>query len=417
MLGALWLVTALQTQTTSARLLGDARGAIDRRQLAQAGPLLDSALTTATNSRDSINALFWTSAWHHLSGRDSLARASARGVFAISPDITFYGATNVSSSFVAMLEQERHADNDPNPAYLSGNVEVAPSRVSGPPVAYPLDAWRRQVKGRAVIEGVVDTTGKLEPDAVEIIEVPDSQLIEPFREAMLAAQFTPGRIKGKPVRTWTRLGMMLQPGPPPNPTDLVRKARGQIAAHDAERALALLDFAEDPLVRPTPGVVAYAKLVRGLALQSLGRDSLANVAFDAGVAGVADLTRKGVDLAPSVRQLADSIRRSRSAAPRSPAGTPTTSESVDQQPAILTFPPIEYPAEMRTLGVGGTVIVEIAVDSTGRPVPESARVVQTPNPGLNAAALKAVGAATYRPARRGGRPIRVVLRQPVTFFQ
>ncbi len=409
------LVTLLALQAPTSTLLRDARAAIDERQLDRAGPLLESALRSAATPRDSIDALSWTSAWHFLSGRDSLARVFARRVFIINPDVTFYGAAGVSPSFVTLLEQERHGGIDRNPVYLLSDVEVPPTRVSGPPVAYPSGPWRRQVKGRALISGVIDTTGKLEQENLDIIEVPDSQLAEPFRQAMLAAQFTPGRIKGKPVRTFMNLGMMLQPGPPPNPTDLVRKAR-QVAVRHSDSALALLDLAEDPLVRPTPGVLAYAKLVRGLALQSQGRDSLAGVTFDAGIAGVADLTRQGVDLAPSVRQLADSVRRSRRTAATA-AGQPTAVEPVERQPTIVSAPPLEYPPEMRTLGVGGTVIVEQTIDSTGRPVPGTARVVQSPNPGLNAAALKVVTGALYRPALRGGQAVRVSIRQPVTFFQ
>jgi hypothetical protein len=113
------------------------------------------------------------------------------------------------------------------------------------------------------------------------------------------------------VRTLTRLGIMLQPGPPPNPTDLVRQARALIPAGRADSALTLLDFADDPLVRPTPGVTAFSHLVRGLAWRALGSDSAARAAFDRGLEGIASLTRSGVDLAPFVLQLADSIRRTR----------------------------------------------------------------------------------------------------------
>ncbi|WP_162897507.1 hypothetical protein, partial [Raoultella ornithinolytica] len=124
-----------------------------------------------------------------------------------------------------------------------------------------------------------------------------------------------------------------------------------------------------------PPLEVYSQLVRGLALHSLGRDSLSAAAFDAGAAGVADLTKQGVDLAPFVRQLADSIRRARrnvSAAARSGMGTPVALETVDRAPAVATFGAIVYPPEMRTLAVGGTVVVEQAVDSTGRPVPGTA---------------------------------------------
>jgi TonB family protein len=187
-----------------------------------------------------------------------------------------------------------------------------------------------------------------------------------------------------------------------------------VAAGRADSALPLLDLADDSLVRATAGVRAYSRLVRGLALRALGQDSAAGAALDQGVGGVAALTRSGVDLAPFLRQLADSVRRARRATAAT-AGTPTALEPVDQAPALLGTPAIAYPAEMRSLRIGGTVIVETAIDSAGRPVPGTVRVVQSPNPGLNAAALQAVAGATYRPARRAGRAIGVTVRQPVTF--
>lgn len=305
--------------------------------------------------------------------------------------------------------------------YTINAVDVRPARLSGPPVVYPTGPWRRQVTGRAIVQGIVDTAGRLELEGFEVVEVPDPELAEPVRAAMLSAQFSPGRLKGQAVRTLLRLGIELKPGPPPNPADLVRSARAQVAAGNGDSALALLDFVEDTLVRATTAVRAYARLLRGLALAAAAQDSLAGIAFDAGLAAIADLKRRGVDLAPSLTNLADSLRRARRltgrATARSSAGAPTTAESVDRQPALESYPPIDYPPEMRALRVGGTVIVEVAVDNTGRPVPGTARVVQTPNPGLNAAALKVAAGAVYRPAVRGGRPVRVVVRQPITFAQ
>jgi len=278
--------------------------------------------------------------------------------------------------------------------------------------------WRRQVTGRAVIQGIVDTTGRFEPDGFELVEIPDAALADAVRAAMLAAQFSPGRLKGKAVRTLLRLGIELRPGLPPNPAELVRRARAHTAAGNTDSAFALLDFAADPLVRATPGVLAYAHLVRGLALRSARQDSLGTVALDAGLAAIADLNRQGVDLAPFLRHLADSVRRSRRAtavAGGSSIGAPIATEPVDRQPTLATYPSVDYPPEMRSLRVGGTVIVELAVDSAGRPVSGTARVAQSPNPGLNAAALRVAAGATYQPAMRGGRPVRVVVRQPVTF--
>jgi len=44
------------------------------------------------------------------------------------------------------------------------------------------------------------------------------------------------------------------------------------------------------------------------------------------------------------------------------------------------------------------------------------KVVQTPNPVFDAESKRVVQAAVYRPARVHGRPTRVTIRQPISFF-
>jgi TonB family protein len=234
---------------------------------------------------------------------------------------------------------------------------------------------------------------------------------------MLASRFSPGRVKGKPVRTWLRMGIELQPGPGPNPTALATAARAMLARRQPDSALAEVEFALDPLVRAPPGARVYAQLVQSVALGALGRDSLASATLTAALAGYGDLTRGGVDLAPTLRRLADSLRNARRG-PRAAgarAGAPTAVDAVDEQPVLVSAPTIAYPPEMQALRVVGTVTVEVTVDSSGHVVPGTARVAHSPNPGLDAAALKVVTGAVYRPARRAGRAIRAAIRQPVTF--
>ena len=64
----------------------------------------------------------------------------------------------------------------------------------------------------------------------------------------------------------------------------------------------------------------------------------------------------------------------------------------------------------------GTVVVEAVLDTAGRVLRGSARVVQSQNPVFNVEALRVVQAAVYRPARSGGRPAQVTIRQAVTFL-
>ena len=89
--------------------------------------------------------------------------------------------------------------------------------------------------------------------------------------------------------------------------------------------------------------------------------------------------------------------------------------AADEPPALISHPPIRYAAEMQALRIGGTVIVEATLDTTGRILPPTVKVVQSPNPVFDAETKRVVLAAVYRPARIRGRPTRVTIRQPVTF--
>jgi TonB family protein len=89
--------------------------------------------------------------------------------------------------------------------------------------------------------------------------------------------------------------------------------------------------------------------------------------------------------------------------------------TVDERPALVTYPAIRYAPEMQALRIGGTVIVEATLDTTGRVLPATVKVVQTPNPVFDAEAKRVVVAAVYRPARIHGRATRVTIRQPITF--
>jgi TonB family protein len=70
---------------------------------------------------------------------------------------------------------------------------------------------------------------------------------------------------------------------------------------------------------------------------------------------------------------------------------------------------------MQSLRIGGTVIVEATLDTTGRILASTVKTVQSPNPVFDAEAKRVVLAAVYRPARVHGRAARVTIRQPITF--
>jgi protein TonB len=97
-----------------------------------------------------------------------------------------------------------------------------------------------------------------------------------------------------------------------------------------------------------------------------------------------------------------------------PSG-PIHAAVADEPPALLTSPAPVYPAMLREAGIEGTVVMEMVVDEEGRPEAETVRVLSSGHQLFEAAARRVVLGARYRPGRWRGRPVRVLIRQPVEF--
>ncbi len=301
--------------------------------------------------------------------------------------------------------------------YASGSVDEPPRRLSGPPVEYPRALLVRHVQGVVRVAAIVDTSGRVEPASVEVLSTPDSGLNDAVKQMMLASQFSAGRLKGAAVRVMVQLGVDVRP-PRLRATELVGSARAQLAARRPDSALTLLELALDTsLTHPTDGERVYALLVRGAAASRAGGDSAARADLAEGLVLYQSLIARGVDLAPFLRRLADSVRLARrgsqGAGPAMPA--PSTVDPVDEQPVLVSHPAIRYPPEMQALRVGGTVVVEAALDATGHVQPGSAKIAESPNHAFDAEALRVVRGSVYRAARRDGRPVRAVIRQAISF--
>jgi len=410
---------ALQAQSRSAQLLQAARQHIAAQQLDSADADLRSALDAAGYVMDSVNAFVWLGIVSHLHGSDSLARVNFRQALKLNSATAVHGLDQISPGLADLFDTESRAAR----VYHAADVDLQPAWSAGPALAYPEDLRRRRVGGTAVVSFVVDTLGHVEPKSIEVVEIPDSGFVEPLRRMLLATTFTAARASGHPVRSSTSLSFNFTPPTAPSlgATQLASAARTQLAAHRADSALALVTDALDPATAATPGERVYALLVQGLALKALRRDSLASAAFDEGEAGYNALVTRGVDLAPFLKRLADSVRlaRRRGGAPaaalsRGGLGAPSAT-GVDEQPALVTHPPIRYAPEMQALRIGGTLIVEATLDTTGRVIPGTVKIVQSPNPVFNVEARRVVVAAVYRPARQGGKGVRTTIRQPITF--
>jgi TonB family protein len=395
-------------QSRSDQLLTTASAHIAAREWDQADVALSGALESALYLMDSVHVFVWRGILEHLRGNDSLARLNFGLV------VTEYHLTNVTGldKISPGLQDLFDAEARPVRVYPDSALDQRAAWVSGPAVAYPADLVRRRVAGHAVVRAVIDTLGEVEGIGLTVLESPDTAFDGPLQQMMLAARFTPARRKGQPVRSQVTLGFDLHPPAAENPTRLIGAAREQLRVRRADSALVLTGQALDSVNRATAGERVYALLVQGMAWHLKGRDSLATLSLDAGIAGYRELTASGVDLAPFLKRLADSIRLSRRAAPMI---APTVVGTVDEPPALLRHPPIRYAPEMQSLRIGGTVIVEATLDTTGRILASTVKTVQSPNPVFDAEAKRVVLAAVYRPARVHGRAARVTIRQPITF--
>ena len=88
---------------------------------------------------------------------------------------------------------------------------------------------------------------------------------------------------------------------------------------------------------------------------------------------------------------------------------------VEEKPAVLSAPTIQFPELLRQAQIQGRVLVQASIDTLGRAEPNSVKVLQSPNPGFDQSAKSYVLNALFRPARVHGRAVRVLIRIPVDF--
>jgi periplasmic protein TonB len=88
---------------------------------------------------------------------------------------------------------------------------------------------------------------------------------------------------------------------------------------------------------------------------------------------------------------------------------------VEEKPSILAAEPPIYPSLLQQAGIQGRVMVQFIIDTTGRAEPGSIKVLESPNPGFDGPSRNYILHAIWRPARVHGRPVRVLVTQPVLY--
>src|SRR5438876_5744534 len=88
---------------------------------------------------------------------------------------------------------------------------------------------------------------------------------------------------------------------------------------------------------------------------------------------------------------------------------------VEEKPAVLSGPTLQFPELLRQAQIQGRVLVQAIIDTLGRAEPASVKVLQSPNPGFDQSAKSYVLKALFRPARVHGRAVRVLIQIPIDF--
>ena len=94
-----------------------------------------------------------------------------------------------------------------------------------------------------------------------------------------------------------------------------------------------------------------------------------------------------------------------------------SADQVDTPAALTTSSTldIEYPPELYSTSVSGSVLAEFVVDTTGSVEQETVSIVASSHPLFSAATLKALQNAHFAPAVKGGARVRQVVQQPFSF--
>lgn len=80
------------------------------------------------------------------------------------------------------------------------------------------------------------------------------------------------------------------------------------------------------------------------------------------------------------------------------------------------LPPIQFPEGLASQRLGGSVLLRLYVDSTGRVVPESTAIQESSGyPAFDSAAVEAAPRVRYAPALRDGVPVASPFLQPINF--
>lgn len=91
------------------------------------------------------------------------------------------------------------------------------------------------------------------------------------------------------------------------------------------------------------------------------------------------------------------------------------SAALDEQPQLLSSPPVTYPSSLQQANIEGSVTLAGIVGPDGRVEPPSIRVVESTHPDFEPAAAEMLLGTVFRPGKINGQPVRVLIQIPIKF--
>jgi TonB family protein len=92
-----------------------------------------------------------------------------------------------------------------NEVFMEAIVEEKPSVLSGPTLQYPELLRQAGIQGRVLVQAIIDTLGRAEPNSVKILQSPNPGFDQPAKTYVLKALFRPARVHGRAVRVLINL--------------------------------------------------------------------------------------------------------------------------------------------------------------------------------------------------------------------
>ncbi len=88
---------------------------------------------------------------------------------------------------------------------------------------------------------------------------------------------------------------------------------------------------------------------------------------------------------------------------------------VDDPPQLISAGPRRYPPVLERAGVGGRVVAQFVIDTTGHPEMPGFKILSSTNPAFNEPAKEMIMKSVFRPGKVRGQAVRVQVQQAVSF--